>query len=282
MDLRKAYDMVSWEFVEEALMGYGFPTSFIHLIMACVTSLMFTVKINGEGYGFFAGKKGFVPGRSRRPDQRSTGEEDRLRLRDYLWGSTEEARKVPLVSWEQVCIPKKFGGLNIKSSKLWNMASVGRLLWQLVVKEDVLWIKWVNALKAEMQVWYSSRAYLLTPEGKYSLTQSYNILLGQHARLRVADLIWTRFAQPKQRFILWQAMEDRLLTKERRKRLNIPVEDDTCCLCEKSVEETHIHMFSTCEWIVRVQTEMQHWSGTLIPAGTIKHILNRLRRKNWQ
>ncbi|WMV38392.1 hypothetical protein MTR67_031777 [Solanum verrucosum] len=75
------------------------------------------------------------------------------------------------------------------------MASIGRLLWQLVVKEDVLWIKWVhevymknndniwihtpqldlswywkmvNAL-VEMQIWYSSRAYLLTPEGKYSL-----------------------------------------------------------------------------------------------------------------
>ncbi|KAK4713426.1 hypothetical protein R3W88_019333 [Solanum pinnatisectum] len=105
-----------------------------------------------------------------------------------------------------------------------------------------------------MQIWYSSGAYLLTPEGKYSLTQSYNTLLGKHARLRVADLIWTRFAQPKHRFILWLAMQDRLLIKERLKRLNIPVEDDTCCLCEKSVEETHIHMFSTCEWIVRVQT----------------------------
>ncbi|KAH0721233.1 hypothetical protein KY290_006150 [Solanum tuberosum] len=101
------------------------------------------------------------------------------KCRDYLWGSTEEARKV---SWEQVCIPKKFGGLNIKGSKLWNMASVGRLLWQLAVKEDVLWIKWVfgvymknndnivihtppldsswywkkvNALKVEMQIWCS-------------------------------------------------------------------------------------------------------------------------------
>ncbi|KAH0720665.1 hypothetical protein KY284_005695 [Solanum tuberosum] len=62
IDLGKAYDMVSWEFVEEALMGYGFPTSFIHLIMACVTSLMFTVKINGEGHGFFPGKRGLRQG----------------------------------------------------------------------------------------------------------------------------------------------------------------------------------------------------------------------------
>ncbi|KAK6798432.1 hypothetical protein RDI58_006135 [Solanum bulbocastanum] len=92
----------------------------------------------------------------------------------------------------------------------------------------------------------------------------------------------TRFAQPEHRFILWLAMQDRLLTKERLNRLTIPVENDTCCLCEKSVEETHIHMFSTCEWIVRVQIEMQHWSGILISADTVKHILNRLRRKNWK
>lgn len=43
-----------WEFVEEPLMGYGFPT--------CVTSPVFTVKINGEGHGFFAGKRGLKQG----------------------------------------------------------------------------------------------------------------------------------------------------------------------------------------------------------------------------
>ena len=62
--------------------------------------------------------------------------------------------------------------------------------------------KRVNALKAEMHIWYLFGACLLTPEGKYSLIQSYNTLLGQHARLRVSDLLWIRFAQPKHRFIL--------------------------------------------------------------------------------
>lgn len=58
IDLRKAYDMMSREFVEEALLRYWFPVSFIHLIMACVTSPMFTVKINRERHDFFAGKRG--------------------------------------------------------------------------------------------------------------------------------------------------------------------------------------------------------------------------------
>ncbi|XP_060195483.1 uncharacterized protein LOC132624775 [Lycium barbarum] len=51
IDLRKAYDMIRWDFIEEALKGYGFPTPFVQLIMICVTSTRFTVKVNGEGYG---------------------------------------------------------------------------------------------------------------------------------------------------------------------------------------------------------------------------------------
>lgn len=62
IDLRKAYDMVSWEFVEEALQGYGFPVRFVQMIMTCVSSPKYTVKVNGDGYGIFAGKRGFKQG----------------------------------------------------------------------------------------------------------------------------------------------------------------------------------------------------------------------------
>ncbi|XP_070057528.1 uncharacterized protein [Nicotiana tomentosiformis] len=43
-----------------------------------------------------------------------------------------------LVAWEKVCFPKKYGGLNIKSSREWNIAPVGKLLWQLASKQDIL------------------------------------------------------------------------------------------------------------------------------------------------
>ncbi|XP_019263585.1 PREDICTED: uncharacterized protein LOC109241315 [Nicotiana attenuata] len=36
IDLKKAYDMVRWEFLKEVLKGYGFPMPFIQLIMVCV------------------------------------------------------------------------------------------------------------------------------------------------------------------------------------------------------------------------------------------------------
>nr|XP_016460087.1 PREDICTED: uncharacterized protein LOC107783619 [Nicotiana tabacum] len=62
IDLKKAYDMVRWEFLEEVLKGYGFPIPFIHWIMLCVTTTTFTVKVNGGGFGYFEGKRGLRQG----------------------------------------------------------------------------------------------------------------------------------------------------------------------------------------------------------------------------
>lgn len=49
IEIRKAYDMISWEFIEEALRGFGFPQYFVQLIVTCITSTKFTIKVNGEG-----------------------------------------------------------------------------------------------------------------------------------------------------------------------------------------------------------------------------------------
>lgn len=75
--------------------------------------------------------------------------------RDYLWGSTEDRKKLALVAWERICFPKKFGGLNVKGSKLWNVAFVGKLLWQLLNNKEVLWVKWVHGFykKTYTNIW---------------------------------------------------------------------------------------------------------------------------------
>lgn len=62
IDLRKTYDMVRWEFVEKMMHGYRFPLKFINLIMTCVSTITFTIKVNGEGCGFFPGKRGLRQG----------------------------------------------------------------------------------------------------------------------------------------------------------------------------------------------------------------------------
>lgn len=73
-------------------------------------------------------------------------EVDRI-CREYLWGgSVDKKKRVALLSWEKICQPKKLGGLNIKGCKEWNIASVGKLIWQLQVNKESLWVKWVHSI----------------------------------------------------------------------------------------------------------------------------------------
>lgn len=48
LDISKAYERVEWGFLKVLLEHMGFPTSFVQLIMDCVTSVQYSVVLNGE------------------------------------------------------------------------------------------------------------------------------------------------------------------------------------------------------------------------------------------
>ena len=62
VDLRKAYDTVNWEFLEDTLLGLKFPPMFIKWVMQCVTTTSYSISINGSLHGFFKGKQGLRQG----------------------------------------------------------------------------------------------------------------------------------------------------------------------------------------------------------------------------
>ncbi|CAH9141489.1 unnamed protein product [Cuscuta epithymum] len=62
VDLRKAYDTISWSFLDNVLRGLGFPSRFVGWIMECVTTASFSISLNGSLYGFFEGKRGIRQG----------------------------------------------------------------------------------------------------------------------------------------------------------------------------------------------------------------------------
>ncbi|KAL2933222.1 LINE-1 retrotransposable element ORF2 protein [Bienertia sinuspersici] len=62
VDLRKAYDIVEWSFIEEMMEGLGFPKKFTDWVMECVSTPMFTVVINGSPHGFFKSARGLRQG----------------------------------------------------------------------------------------------------------------------------------------------------------------------------------------------------------------------------
>ncbi|KAH0704370.1 hypothetical protein KY285_018648 [Solanum tuberosum] len=359
IDLKKAYDMVSWEFLEEAL---------------------FTAKVNGEGHGYFEGKRGLRQGDPASPllflthlifaddlmifckgennsvtrvkealehfsattglvanidksniflawyggsGKRAVDQIDRIhtgdkiterikttyarqlsyagrlqrvvkevdkKCREYLWGTTRDRKKVELIAWDKVCVPKKYGGLNIKGCGNLNVASVGKLIWQLALKEDSLWApldsSWywrkLNSLKDRMRDWYEQGCYNLTAKGAYSISRSYMALAGDQMKCDVAELVWNRVSPPKHRFIMWLVVHQRFLTKGRLAHTNIFIEDMSCCLCDTHDVETSQHLFKDCLWFKLARDEVLQWVGVTLPNGEIKQVMEMIMRRHWK
>ncbi|XP_022883555.1 uncharacterized protein LOC111400373 [Olea europaea var. sylvestris] len=62
VDLMKAYDSVRWDFLFAVLMVLGFPERVVRWITECVTTTRFSISINGQLHGFFAGGRGLRQG----------------------------------------------------------------------------------------------------------------------------------------------------------------------------------------------------------------------------
>lgn len=62
MDIRKAFDTLSWDFLFTTLVKMQFPQKFIDWIKVCVSTSMLSVKINGALEGFFKAKSGLRQG----------------------------------------------------------------------------------------------------------------------------------------------------------------------------------------------------------------------------
>jgi hypothetical protein len=62
----------------------------------------------------------------------------------FLWnGKDVEAAKAK-VAWNDICFPKKEGGLGLKRIDVWNKTSMLRHIWNLFARSGSLWVAWIK------------------------------------------------------------------------------------------------------------------------------------------
>ena len=62
VDLKKAFDTLSWDFIMNTMEAMEFPEGLRNLIKQCITSASYSVAINGELCGYFKGTRGLRQG----------------------------------------------------------------------------------------------------------------------------------------------------------------------------------------------------------------------------
>lgn len=61
-DMSKAYDQVEWCFIETLLENMGFAREWVRLIMACVSTVSYSILLNGASHGFIKPERGLHQG----------------------------------------------------------------------------------------------------------------------------------------------------------------------------------------------------------------------------
>uniref|UniRef100_A0A803Q0X5 Reverse transcriptase domain-containing protein n=1 Tax=Cannabis sativa TaxID=3483 RepID=A0A803Q0X5_CANSA len=157
--------------------------------------------------------------------------------RGFLWGWNGNRSKLHVASWEKVCLPKNFGGLGFKDGARWNQAVLAKYIWAISNKSDSLWVKWINNIYLknssiwtyELKIdssWYWRKLCHVRDKfdwmdiqtagasGKFKPHLLYNSKLPQIPFIYSRG-VWSSINVPKHRFILWQVVNDQLLTRNK-------------------------------------------------------------------
>ncbi|CAN1147723.1 Putative ribonuclease H protein At1g65750 [Linum perenne] len=71
------------------------------------------------------------------------------KVRNLVWGSTDEVRRTHLISWDRICTHEESGGLGLKLSRLLNRSYMTKLAFTFLKEPDKLWVQVLQRLTKE-------------------------------------------------------------------------------------------------------------------------------------
>ncbi|GKE17820.1 hypothetical protein Tco_1425397 [Tanacetum coccineum] len=89
------------------------------------------------------------------------------------------------VAWEDICLPKKEGGLGLRSLEVFNLALMTTHIWSIASNRESLWVRWIHTYKLQGRtIWWCSICLLIRYLSPRDITRE-----GYTLQARVADLL---------------------------------------------------------------------------------------------
>lgn len=201
-----------------------------------------------------------------------------------MWGQNNRGRSMALANWDTVCSNKKHGGLGLRDSLVWNLASLGKQVWSVALKEECLWICWVdgaylkgstiwNYLAPSSNNWHWKKilkvrdllvhavqhnAWSPSSDGRYIVKFGYYWLHSVASPFPMAAVVWNIFSIPKHNFILRLIARMRLLTSDRLHHWNLICVDTKCWHCEFGTVSL-AHLYCQCQFSRDLLLRVYEW-----------------------
>ncbi|XP_058768778.1 uncharacterized protein LOC131642556 [Vicia villosa] len=203
--------------------------------------------------------------------------------RSFVWTGKATVSKKSPIAWNSVCRPKSLGGMNIFNLCLWNDIALLKCLWNLSLKADNLWVKWVHAhylkkktlMEADISnscSWVIKKIFKLR-EHLPNLQPMWDQMIQKMSfcmhklcdKLMDFDRVPWRYllqgnsARPRATIITWMACHGRLSTKDRLRRIGL-ITDHICSLCNVC-DKTLDHLLFECRFAKDVWKYVLQWIG---------------------
>ena len=120
--------------------------------------------------------------------------------RNFLWGSSVECFKYPLVAWENVCLPRELGGFGIRKLVPFNQALLGKWLWRFGYETSHLWRRVIAMKCGEGKGGWCTRAcsrahghglWWSISEGWETIAKHFPVVVGDGSRILFWHDKWT-------------------------------------------------------------------------------------------
>ncbi|GKU89304.1 hypothetical protein SLEP1_g3458 [Rubroshorea leprosula] len=180
LDIRKAYDSVDWHCLESILKAHGFCEKWTQMVMQCVSTVSYTIGINGNQTPFFAPQRGLRRGDPLSPylylfiadilsrllltataEKKISGYKIRRRsptISHLLFADDslvfcrataqeqQDEKKVCWVGWDRLTQSKHDGGMGFKDLHCFNIAMLARQAWRILQNPNALWVRVLKSL----------------------------------------------------------------------------------------------------------------------------------------